>query len=189
MYTVTLHPSTNPTAAPKLERHKHPRPTVELEDLKAVVGGWVDRMRLHYDPATHRSVDIWCDDEGLLKRLRPTVWLGTSSRHTILCGPLIICAGNDLNGESVPLTEAEVRAITMTAHGLRFDGWGSIPRLAHAPAYPDPLVSGDPGWERYAVTVGLYSPGPLVLESWNHHREEEEAQAEASTPARRGPQR
>ena len=54
------------------------------------------------------NIDIWCDDEGLLKRLPFNFW--HPELHQAIVGPIIACA-HDAEGESIPLTKKQAEAV------------------------------------------------------------------------------
>lgn len=187
MFTVSLHPPTNPNDAP---RRTIQTETPSLDKMQATVGGWVDRTTLYRDREKNRTVDLWVHDEGLLIPLRPTVWVGDNSNPTPLVGPIYICAGCELSGESLSLTQEEVDGIHLVRDWLKWTGFGFSPKLHYRPTGPLPhhvvpwghRWEADPG-DEYTIgskIVGGFSPAPSVRDAWLRQcREEEEANTTA----------
>lgn len=119
-----------PDQEPTVIEHDGP---VELEHLRHWLGSDIvfDRVGLGTIPPEGRLVDLWCDDNGLLKedvranRLLPN--------NTAIFGAFVLCALSDV-GESLPLTEEEA---TFLLEDVR-KRWRLLPA-----DFPRP----DPSWE------------------------------------------
>jgi hypothetical protein len=80
-----------------------------LEDMQTIVGGWITTALTM--PSNHRagvSVDVFCNDEGLLVGL-PINW-ARGTDMSPLAGNLVITA-SDSNGETIDVIDGEVRDI------------------------------------------------------------------------------
>lgn len=93
-----------PQAEPVVFEHEG---EVTLEVLNHHLGEevTVDVVRLGTIPPHGRHADLWIDDNGLLDdRVKPNRVLPNG---TTICGVMLICAGDDSSGQSLPLTDTE----------------------------------------------------------------------------------
>ena len=109
------------THAAELRTHEG-APT--LDQLQAAVGGYIGtagRVR----SGAHRTLDVWCNDEGFLDpALQPVAYLGATLRtdapYTIR-GGLVITASDTRTGDTVPMTAAEVERVRLGDAPFLFD--------------------------------------------------------------------
>jgi len=74
-----------------------------LDAMQAIVGGYVERIVLGGEPAFGHGIDLWCDEEFLLKGYRPNRLI---NHRQGIHGDFFIAA-HDGEGETIGLTEAE----------------------------------------------------------------------------------
>lgn len=90
-------------------------PLVQGETYEAIKNGvdgaWFDLVRLEFGDV---HIDMWVDDEGLIKRL-PLNKFATQMhativgvQHACIVGPAFFTGGSDEEGETLPLTEDEL---------------------------------------------------------------------------------
>lgn len=86
----------------------------DLAAMQAAVGGYIATADRY--PSTERenvTIDIWCNDEGLLEGL-PCHWVRIVDAQPIV-GNLCITATDETEGETISATEQEIRdALTET---------------------------------------------------------------------------
>jgi hypothetical protein len=77
-----------------------------LEEMQEAVGGWITTaLRVPSPNRKGVSVDVFCNDEGLLMGL--PIRFARSTDHSFLAGDLILSASN-AQGETIPATEVEL---------------------------------------------------------------------------------
>lgn len=74
-----------------------------LKPMQDIVGGYIECVRLEGTPFEH-GIDLWCDEEFLLKDYKPNRIIGPS---LTIHGDFFIAAHDD-EGETLGLTDAEV---------------------------------------------------------------------------------
>ena len=78
---------------------------IGLEPLQEAVGGLIDCVRIA------RNIDLWCNDEGKLLELKPTILMTHGDKIIdVIAGECLICA-HDAEGNSIPLNDEEIKAI------------------------------------------------------------------------------
>lgn len=84
---------------------EHPDKGVSFETLKnGVGGGYFEVVPFPAD----RAIDIWCDEEGALKRLPFNFW------HPVMGQPIVghvIACAHDGDGDSIPISRFRALAI------------------------------------------------------------------------------
>jgi hypothetical protein len=74
-----------------------------LEAMQAIVGGYIECVRLEGTPYEH-GIDLWCDEEFLLKDYKPNRMVGP---NLVIHGDFFIAA-HDSKGETLGLTAKEL---------------------------------------------------------------------------------
>ena len=81
-----------------------------LEDMQKIVGGYIetwDYISELYD----NGISLYCNDEGKLQGLDPALVVTNNGKTVeMICGNILFC-GYDSEGETVPLTEKQVKII------------------------------------------------------------------------------
>ncbi len=81
-----------------------------LKDMQDAVGGWITTaLRMASPERADVSVDVYCNDEGLLMSL-PIHW-ARSTDLSPLAGGLIVTAADENTGDTIAATEAEIKAV------------------------------------------------------------------------------
>jgi hypothetical protein len=107
----------------------------ELNSLNAVIGGWPEcayrskslsfiGIKKEMDLASNISIDVWCDEEGHIKKL-PFTLLRHSDGHP-LSGPLIICFRKEFlteDGKDIVLRPFDEETTQEIVYYLRASGW------------------------------------------------------------------
>ncbi len=75
-----------------------------LEDMQEIVGGWIE----HVPMESLGSIDMWCNDEGKLINLDPTIALTYKGKiYDVVCGNVVFLR-HDGEGNSVGLTDDDL---------------------------------------------------------------------------------
>lgn len=100
---------------------KHDGARVELADLHRYTAcDCVDARSLGTPPGHFRVVDVWFDDNGLLKADSvPNRRIGP---NTIICGQMVLCA-RDEEGYSLPFTDEEAADVLAFVEA----NWAQLP--------------------------------------------------------------
>lgn len=95
----------------QLVRHKTDCP-LSLELMQKAVDGYIERAgQFESAEGKGRTIDVWVNEEGLLRAMPFTCYLAALSRAPMaIVGPVLICAADE-DGDCVGLTETELDQI------------------------------------------------------------------------------
>lgn len=97
---------------------------MELEGMQKVVGGLIELLWVN-DEFNKMKIDLFINEEGKLNNLEPTaVMLGDDNKILdVIAGPILITA-TDGEGETIPLTEEQIKYIeeNLDYAGVLFKG-------------------------------------------------------------------
>ncbi len=82
-----------------------------VEALQALVGGWLELLRRELPDGT--EIDIWCNEEGLIRELPPNILL--ADEGCVIHGPIFIARAR--GEETIGLTELEAEACCRALNG------------------------------------------------------------------------
>lgn len=79
-----------------------------LNGFQEKIGGYIERA-VHFHSSNGRRFDVWCDEEGRLKKLPPNRLVPSVG---LICGPILITAGQDGDADTYSLTDREIELLS-----------------------------------------------------------------------------
>ena len=100
-----------------------------LEEMQEIVGGWIE----HVPMESLGSIDLWCNDEGKLIDLEPTIALTHKGKiYDWVCGTVVFLR-HDGEGGTVGLTAKDIKFLKdkFYTDGLVFTSVGILQALEY----------------------------------------------------------
>ena len=93
-----------------------PHDDIALDVMQRAVGGWIELfLRMESKSRPGVTLDFYCNEEGRLNGMPLNVMVDAGDGQHVfdIMGPVLITAGDTNTGETLGLTDEEIKAVTI----------------------------------------------------------------------------